>query len=88
MPLGSSPDERDERSSPERIPRAAVTPADADYDDVRAVYNGMIDKRPRVIGRCVDVADAIAAVNVRKEDLGLALAAAGTNRTYPRATTR
>ena len=32
---------------------------DADYDGVRALYNGMIDKKPRVIARCVDVADVI-----------------------------
>jgi hypothetical protein len=34
-----------------------VHPTDADYDTVRALYNGMIDKRPRLIARCVDVAD-------------------------------
>jgi len=26
---------------------------DADYDAVRALYNGMIDKRPRMIARAV-----------------------------------
>jgi FAD/FMN-containing dehydrogenase len=36
--------------------------SDAAYDSVRKVYNGMIDKRPRLIARCVDVADVIAAV--------------------------
>jgi len=41
---------------------------DADYDAVRALYNGMIDKRPRMIARCVDVADIIAAVNVGREN--------------------
>ena len=39
-----------------------VRPTDPDYDTVRAVYNGMIDKRPRLIARCADVADVIAAV--------------------------
>ena len=28
---------------------------DPDYDDARKLYNGMIDKRPRLIARCVDV---------------------------------
>src|SRR5689334_22217301 len=34
-----------------------VRPGDADYDDARRVYNGMIDKRPALIARCTDVAD-------------------------------
>jgi FAD/FMN-containing dehydrogenase len=44
-----------------------VQPADADYDTTRALYNGMIDKRPRLIARCVDAADVIAAVNFGRE---------------------
>jgi hypothetical protein len=39
-----------------------IQPSDASYDLARKVYNGMIDKRPRLIVRCVDVADVIAAV--------------------------
>lgn len=39
-----------------------IQPADAAYESARKVYNGMIDKRPRLIARCVDVADVIAAV--------------------------
>src|SRR5437763_733315 len=30
-------------------------PDDPDYDEVRALYNGMIDKRPALIARCADV---------------------------------
>ena len=44
-----------------------VEPKDTDYDAVRALYNGMIDKRPRMIARCADVADIIAAVNFGRE---------------------
>jgi hypothetical protein len=40
-----------------------IRPADSDYDAARQVYNAMINKRPRLIARCVDVADVIAAVN-------------------------
>jgi UDP-N-acetylenolpyruvoylglucosamine reductase len=39
-----------------------IQPSDAAYESARKVYNGMINKRPRLIARCVDVADVIAAV--------------------------
>ena len=39
-----------------------VTPGDEGYDAARAVYNGMIDKRPAAVARCRDTADVIAAV--------------------------
>jgi FAD/FMN-containing dehydrogenase len=39
-----------------------IMPGDPGYDEARAVYNGMIDKRPAAIARCRDTADVIAAV--------------------------
>ncbi len=39
-----------------------IQPSDSAYESARKVYNGMIDKHPRLIARCVDVADVIAAV--------------------------
>ena len=39
-----------------------IQPGDGEYDTARKIYNGMIDKRPRVIARCADVADVMAAV--------------------------
>jgi FAD/FMN-containing dehydrogenase len=39
-----------------------ITPDDPRYDEARAVYNGMIDKRPAAIARCRDVADVLACV--------------------------
>jgi FAD/FMN-containing dehydrogenase len=57
-----------------------VRATDADYDAVRALYNGMIDKRPRLIARCVDAADVITAVNfARNEGLLLAIRGGGHN---------
>jgi hypothetical protein len=53
-----------------------IGPSDADYDAARALYNGMIDKRPCLIARCVDVADVIAAVNFGR-DQGLLAAIRG-----------
>jgi hypothetical protein len=41
---------------------------DADDDQARKVYNAMIDKRPRFIARCADVADVIASVNFAREN--------------------
>ncbi len=45
-----------------------IGPADKDYDEARALYNGMIDKRPKVIARCTDAADVMAAVNYGREN--------------------
>lgn len=44
-----------------------LRPNDAGYEQARAVYNGMINKHPALIARCVDVADVIAAVNFVRE---------------------
>jgi hypothetical protein len=44
-----------------------IGPSDADYDTARALYNGMVDKRPRLIALCVDVANVIAAVNFGRD---------------------
>ena len=63
-----------------RLRGRLVRPTDADYDAVRALYNGMIDKRPRLIARCVDAADVITAVNfARNEGLLLAIRGGGHN---------
>jgi FAD/FMN-containing dehydrogenase len=59
-----------------------VKPNDADYDDVRALYNGMIDRRPRLIARCVDVADVITAVTFGREQ-GLLVAIRGGGHNGP-----
>jgi FAD/FMN-containing dehydrogenase len=40
-----------------------IQPGDEGYDAARKGHNGMIDKRPRFIARCADVADVITAVN-------------------------
>ena len=49
---------------------------DAAYDEARAVYNGMIDRHPRLIARCADTADVIAAVELAR-DTGVPLAVRG-----------
>ena len=44
-----------------------ITPTDAGYDDARAVYNGMIDKRPAAIARVRDAVDVITCVRYARE---------------------
>ncbi|WP_331236116.1 FAD-binding oxidoreductase [Natronorarus salvus] len=57
-----------------------IRPGDSDYDDARAVWNGMIDKHPSVIARCQDVADVIDAVEfARERDLLVAVRGGGHN---------
>jgi FAD/FMN-containing dehydrogenase len=53
---------------------------DAGYDDARKVWNGMIDRKPALIARCVGVADVMAAVNfARVNDLRLSVRGGGHN---------
>src|SRR2546430_374111 len=55
-----------------------IQPGDAEYEQARKVYNGMIDKRPALIARCVDVADVVSAVNfAREHQLPLAVRGGG-----------
>src|SRR5881409_2900762 len=57
-----------------------IEPGDKDYDEARKVYNGMIHKKPRLIARCVDVADVIRSVNFASEnDVLLAIRGGGHN---------
>ena len=59
---------------------ALVQPGEPAYDEVRRLYNGMINKRPRLIARCVDTADVIAAVNFgRQHGLLVAIRGGGHN---------
>ena len=53
---------------------------DPEYDEARKLYNAMIDKRPLLIARCVDVADVIAAVNFGRDNkLPVAIRGGGHN---------
>lgn len=59
-----------------------VVPEDRDYDSVRALYNGMIDKRPALIARCRDTADVVTAVEFARET-GLLIAVRGGGHNGP-----
>jgi FAD/FMN-containing dehydrogenase len=55
-----------------------IQQGDADYAEARKAYNAMIDKYPRMIVRCADVADVISCVNfARENDMLLAIRGGG-----------
>src|SRR6266567_6621377 len=57
-----------------------VEPSDPRYDKEREVYNAMIDRKPRLIAKCADVADVITAIHFgRKHDLRVSIRGGGHN---------
>lgn len=57
-----------------------IQPGNPSYDTARRVYNGMINRHPRLVVRCVDVADVITAVHfAREHELVLAVRGGGHN---------
>ena len=57
-----------------------VTPASTDYDEVRAIWNGMIDKRPAIIVQCAGGDDVAPSIEfARTHGLELAIRGAGHN---------
>jgi len=57
-----------------RGPLLAV--GDPGYEEARSVWNGMIDRRPALVARCLGVADVVAGVNFARET-GIALSIKG-----------
>ena len=59
---------------------ALIAAEHADYDDARAVWNGTVDRRPRLIARCTGTADVAAAVRfARERELEIAVRGGGHN---------
>ena len=57
-----------------------ILPRDAEYDDARLVWNGMIDRRPALIARCAGVTDVSRAVRLASsQNLLLAVRGGGHN---------
>ena len=56
-----------------------IEPSDAAYDSARKLYNAMIDKQPKLVARCTDVDDIMAAVQFgRENEMLTAIEAAAT----------
>ena len=57
-----------------------IEPEEPAYDEARKVYNGMINRKPRLIAMCTDKADVIAAVCMaRKNALRVSIRGGGHN---------
>jgi hypothetical protein len=65
-------------TAPTDLAVPAVRPGDPGYDDARAVFNAMIDRRPAAILRCRNAADVAAGIRyARTHDLALSVRSGG-----------
>jgi FAD/FMN-containing dehydrogenase len=55
---------------------AVLEPGQPGYDEARRIHNGLIDKHPAVIARCLHTADVVAAVDFAKNE-GLEISVRG-----------
>ncbi len=62
----------------DQIEGSVLLPGDEGYDDARAVWNAMVDHRPRMIVRCASVRDVVSAVRIGRElDLEIGIRCGG-----------
>ena len=59
-----------------RVRGPVLRPGDAGYDEARSVWNGMIDRSPALVVRCLGTSDVVACVRAARE-LGLDLTVKG-----------
>ena len=50
-----------------RLGGSLITPRSADYDEVRQIWNAMIDRRPGLIVRCAGTADVLTCVRFARD---------------------
>ncbi|HEX7121518.1 MAG TPA: FAD-binding oxidoreductase [Gemmatimonadaceae bacterium] len=63
-----------------RLRGTILTPGSAGYDEARAVWNAMIDRRPAAVVRCLGVADVVESVKfAREQQLPLSIKGGGHN---------
>lgn len=57
-----------------------ILPEDSNYDEVRQIWNAMIDRKPGMIARCTSAEDVVKAVNFgREHDLLISVRGGGHN---------
>ena len=62
----------------EAVRGRVITASDSDYDDARAVYNAMHDRKPGAVIQCMDSADVMATVAAARDgDVDLAIRGGG-----------
>jgi FAD/FMN-containing dehydrogenase len=70
----------DVRSLQGRFSGKVITPADAEYDSARSVWNGAIDRHPALIARCSTAKEVSAAIKfARDEELEISVRGGGHN---------
>jgi FAD/FMN-containing dehydrogenase len=72
----------EERSLQQNFRGQLLHPDDEGYDAARAVWNGSIDRRPRLVARATGVADVVGAVNYARDN-ELLLAVRGGGHSLP-----
>jgi FAD/FMN-containing dehydrogenase len=71
-------DEKTVRAFTDTFAGEVIRPGDPGYESARAVWNGMIDRRPAIIVRPTGAADVISAVRLaRRQDLAIAVRSGG-----------
>lgn len=76
----NKPDEATINAFREELTGILLLPGDDGYDEARKIWNGMIDRRPAFIARCINVQDVIQAVNfARKHQLLVSVKSGGHN---------
>ncbi len=63
-----------------RLRSPLLRPGDPGYEDSRTVWNGMIDRKPALVARCLGVADVVAVVRfAREQGIPLSIKGGGHN---------
>lgn len=65
----------------EALRGSLILPQDEGYDEARATWNGVFDRRPAAIARCTGTADVIAAIDFAREN-GLRVSVKSTGHSY------